>query len=170
MYGIAQVARGIETTDRQLTLGLHVDYLPLSWGFARVGYRWTRSLEDKSAPEERAIAEVDYPKTRGKLRFRGRTRVEFRWIGGEPSQRIRQRVEVEREVKLSKKQSLLPYATFELYWDSRYHAISRSAYRIGSRYVISHPVTVDLSAVRQDNRFGSPRAVDAIWLRLDLYY
>ena len=62
------------------------------------------------------------------------------------------------------------YATFELYWDSRYHAISRSAYRIGSRYVISHPVTVDLSAVRQDNRFGSPRAVDAIWLRLDLYY
>ena len=97
LYGLAQVARGLETTDRQLTLGLHVDYLPLSWGFARVGYRWTRSLEHTSAPEERAIAEVDYPKTRGKLRFRGRTRVEFRWIGGEPSQRIRQRVAVERD-------------------------------------------------------------------------
>jgi len=170
LFGLAQVARGLETTDRQLTLGLHVDYLPLSWGYVRVGYRWIRSLEDISAPEERALAEVVYPKTHGKVRVRGRTRVEFRWIGGEPSQRLRQRVEVDREVRLSKKQSLIPYATFELYWDSRYHAISRSAYRIGAKYVISHPVTVDLSAVRQDNRFGSPRAVDALWLRLELNY
>lgn len=170
LFGLSSIARGLETDDRQLTLGLHVDYLPLSWGYVRVGYSWIRSLEHTALPEERALAEVHFPKTTGKLRFRNRTRVEFRWIGGEPSQRIRERVQVEREVMVSDKHQLVPYVTYELYWDSRYHAISRSAYRIGSQYVVSHPVTIDLSAVRQDNRFGSPRAVNALWLRLELSY
>ncbi|HEY2379279.1 MAG TPA: DUF2490 domain-containing protein [Gemmatimonadaceae bacterium] len=170
LFGLAQDTRGLETTDRQLTLGLHVDDLKIPWGFARVGFRTIRSLGGSSAPEDRALAEVDFPSTKGRVRFRNRTRLELRWIGSEPSQRWRDRVQVEEHLDLPHKRELVPYATYEVYWDSRYHALSRTAYRFGSAITIVPHWVFDLSYARQDNRFGSPRHVNAIWSRLGLLY
>ena len=111
LFGLAQEARGIETTDRRLTLGLHVDDLKIPWGFARVGFRTIRSINGSSAPEDRALAEVTVPATKGRLRFRNRTRLELRWIGGEPSQRWRDRVQLESHYDLPHQRELVPYAT-----------------------------------------------------------
>jgi hypothetical protein len=170
LYGLAQVARGIETSDRQLTLGLHLDDLRIPWGFARVGFQTIRSISGSSAPEDRALAEVIAPATKGRLRFRNRTRLELRWIGGEPAQRWRDRVQLESHYDLPHQRELVPYATYEVYWDSRYHALSRTAYRAGSTITIVRHWVFDLSAARQDNRFGSPRHVDALWSRLEISY
>src|SRR5690349_18343107 len=170
LFGMAQEARGIETTDRQLTLGLHIDDLKMPWGFARVGFRAIRAIGGTSAPEDRAIAEITAPATTGQWRFRNRTRLELRWLGGEPSQRWRDRVLVERVVELPQHRELVPYATYEVYWDSRYHAIARTAYRFGSTITVVEHWVFDLSYVRQDNRFGSPRHVNALWSRLEMSY
>src|SRR5215472_14317822 len=51
LFGLAQDARGMETADRQMTLGLHLDDLRIPWGFARVGFRTIRSIGGTSAPE-----------------------------------------------------------------------------------------------------------------------
>ncbi|HEX4469012.1 MAG TPA: DUF2490 domain-containing protein [Gemmatimonadaceae bacterium] len=170
LFGMSQEARGIETTDRQLTLGLHVDDLEIPWGFARVGFRTIRSIGGSSAPEDRALAEVVAPSTKGRVRFRNRVRLELRWIGGEPSQRWRYRAQIEDHIRLPAKRELMPYATSELYWDSRYHALSRTAYRLGSTVTIVQHWVFDLSYARQDNRFGSPRHVNALWSRLEISY
>ena len=170
LFGMAQNARGLETTDQQLTLGLHVDDLRIPWGFARIGFRTIRSFDSPSQPEDRALAEVVAPATQGRLRLRNRVRLELRWIGGEPSQRWRYRVQVEDHVRLPAKRELVPYATYELYWDSRYHALSRTAYRFGSTITIVKHWVFDLSYARQDNRFGSPRHVNALWSRLEISY
>ncbi|HKW10791.1 MAG TPA: DUF2490 domain-containing protein [Gemmatimonadaceae bacterium] len=171
LFGMSQVARGLETDSRQLTLGIHVDYLPHSWIVWRVGYRWLRSISEPfSPPEERALGEVAVRRRVQKFAIRNRTRLELRWIAGEPSQRWRDQIRVDREVALSESRRLYPYATFELYWDSRYHALSRSAYRVGADLVMNRTLTFDLSYARQDNRFGSPRHVNAIWPRVELRY
>ena len=170
LFGLAQDARGIENTDRQLTLGLHVDDLAMPWGFARIGFRTIRSISGPSAPEDRALAEVTVPDTKGRIRIRNRVRLELRWIGGEPSQRWRYRAQVEDHVPLPAKRELVPYATAEVYWDSRYHALSRSAYRLGSTITIVPRWVFDLSGARQDNRFGAPRHVNALWSRLEVSY
>jgi len=170
LYGMAQEARGVETTDRQLTLGLHVDDLNIPWGFARVGIQTIRSIGGTSAPEDRALAELIAPATQGRVRFRNRVRLELRWIGGEPSQRWRYRAQIEDHLHLPANRELVPYATYELYWDSRYHALSRTAYRLGSTITIVPRWVFDLSCARQENRFGSPRRVNALWSRLEISY
>jgi len=170
LYGMAQLARAVEDSDRTLTLGLHLDDLEFPWGYARVGFQTIRSLEDESAPEDRVLAEAITSTTRRRLRFLNRVRFEARWIGGEPSQRWRERVQVEGHFDLPFKRELVPYATYEVYWDSRYHALSRTAYRFGSTVTIVEHWVFDLSYVRQDNRFGSPRHVNALWERLEISY
>lgn len=170
LFGLAQDARGMETADRQMTLGLHLDDLRIPWGFARVGFRTIRSIGGTSAPEDRALAEIVAPAAQGRLRFRNRVRLELRWIGGEPSQRWRYRAQLEDHVPLSAERALVPYATGELYWDSRYHALSRTAYRFGSRITVVQHWVFDLSYARQDNRFDSPRHVNALWSRLEISY
>ena len=170
LYGMAQEARGVENTDRQLTTGLHADDLAMPWGFARVGFQAIRSISGTSAPEDRALAEIYAPAMKGRLRFRNRVRLELRWIGGEPSQRWRYRAQVEDHIPLRAKRELVPYATYEVYWDSRYHALSRTAYRVGTTITIVQRWVFDLSYARQDNRFGSPRHVNALWSRLEVAY
>ena len=170
LYGMGQDARGVETTDRQRTLGLHVDDLRIPWGYARVGFQTIRSIGGTSAPEDRAVAEVVTPATTGRVRFRNRVRLELRWIDGEPSQRWRYRAQIEDHLRLPAKRELVPYATYEVYWDSRYHALSRTAYRLGSTITIVQHWVLDLSYARQDNRFGSPPHVNALWSRLEIAY
>lgn len=170
LFGLAQNARGLETNDQQLTLGLHVDDLRIPWGFARMGLRTIRSIGGASAPEDRALAEVVAPATKGRVRLRNRVRLELRWIGGEPSQRWRYRAQIEDHFRLPAKRELVPYVTYEVYWDSRYHALSRTAYRLGSTVTIVRHWVFDLSYTRQDNRFGSPRHVNALWSRLEISY
>src|SRR5947207_6556520 len=63
LYGMAQIARGVETRARTLTLGVHLDDLSPSWGFVRVGYRRLQSLESQGEPEDRLLAEVTVPAT-----------------------------------------------------------------------------------------------------------
>jgi len=130
----------------------------------------TRSLSSQDYREEKIVAELNTPTTTGRWRFRSRTRLEQRWISGVPSQRYRERLRLERQTTLWRRDSLLPYAAYELYYDTRYRALSRTGYRLGVELPLSSRLKLDPSAVRQDNRFGSPRHVSATAMTISLLY
>jgi len=130
----------------------------------------TRSLSSQDYREEKIVAELNTPATTGRWRFRSRTRLEQRWISGEPSQRYRERLRLERQTTLWWRDPILPYAAYEIYYDTRYRALSRTGYRLGVELPLASRLKLDPSAVRQDNRFGSPRHVSATAMTFSLLY
>ena len=168
--GTAAFTRSEEVDALELTGGLHAGVVT-SWGSARVGMNLTRSLSPNDYREEKIVAEVNAaPAIITGWRFSTRTRFEQRWIFGAPSQRYRERVRLERKTLLSRRYTILPYAGFEAYYDTRYHALSRTGYRLGVELPFSSRLRLDPSAVRQDNRFGSPRHVSATAMTVSLMY
>lgn len=168
VLGTLSSTRADEANTRDATLGLYVGAVT-DWGSFRVGTNITRSLSSEEYREDRVVVEANTPATTGRWRFRSRTRFEQRWILGAPSQRYRERLRLERETTLFHHQ-WLPYAVYELYYDTRYHALSRTGYRLGTELPLTTRLRLDVSTVRQDNRFGSPRHVDAMATTLSLLY
>ena len=166
--GTAAITRSEEADVVEGTVGLHAG-LAERWGSVRLGMNVTRSLSTQDYREEKIVAELNTPATTGTWRFRSRTRVEQRWISGEPSQRYRERLRLERQTRVWR-HSILPYGAYEVYYDTRYHALSRTGYRLGAEVPISAHFKVDASGVRQDNRFGSPRHVSATTMTISLLY
>jgi hypothetical protein len=169
VLGTLASTRADEANTRDATLGLYVGAVT-GWGSFRVGTNITRSLSTEDYREDRVVVEANAPMTTGRWRFRSRTRFEQRWILGAPSQRYRERLRLEREAKFFHNQSLLPYAVYELYYDTRYQALSRTGYRLGVELPLATRLKLDVSTVRQDNRFGSPRHVDAMATTVSLLY
>jgi hypothetical protein len=168
--GTAAFTRSEEVDALELTGGLHAG-LVTSWGSVRLGMNVTRARSPNDYREDKIVAEVNAarPITVG-WRFSSRTRIEQRWILGAPSQRYRERVRLERKTLISRRFTILPYGGFEAYYDTRYHALSRTGYRIGVELPLSSRLTLDPSEVRQDNRFGSPRHVSATAMTISLLY
>ena len=164
----AAFTRSEEVDALEATLGLHAGLVE-PWGTVRLGTNVTRSLSSNDYREEKLVAELNTPATSGTWRFRSRTRVEQRWISGESSQRYRERVRLERQTRLWRR-TVLPYAAYEVYYDTRYRALSRTGYRVGAELPISVRLKLDASGVRQDNRFGTPRHVSATAMTISLLY
>lgn len=177
LYGLASVTHTGDTGDRTGTLGLHVDYVSQSgfflWpsGFyTRLGYQYIGALNGPSYHEQRVIAELTAATRIFALRLVNRTRVESRWIGGRPSQRFRYRVRVDHAFEIGGPWVVTPFAAFEPYYDTQYNALSRTGYRLGGEVARGGPMRVDLSYVRQDNRFTDVRHVNALALQVGLWY
>lgn len=162
LYAFASMTRAEEANTLEPSVSANIDYLPLSWGFLRTGYRYIWSITSSPYDEKRWLFEATIPATTGRLRFRNRTELELRWVFGVPSQRYRDRLRVERDVDVRWLRRFVPYATYEVYYDTRYHALSRTGYRVGAAITFTPNVGLEITDLRQDNRFGSPRHVDAL--------
>jgi len=167
----ASVVAERESEQRNAAIGLYQDYLSLPFGYVRAGFRYTFSAHDASYRESRIVAEGVASKPVGShLRAFNRTRVEWRWINGEPSYRVRDRVQLQLASAVTRGPEWTPYGTFEAYYDSRYATISRLGSRIGAEGRISRHLSTDLYLARQENSRGSPRAVNAVGITLKLSY
>ena len=141
-----------EGTKREATIGLYQDYLSLPKGYLRAGYRFTFSTRDASYRESRIVGEgVLTAYSSDKARLLNRTRVELRWVNGAYSYRLRDRLHLQRLAAKNSRLGLAPYATFEVYYDSREGRISRLAGRIGSRGTPRRP-SVDRRVYRAPER------------------
>jgi len=169
LFAMAASARSADAAERQYKIGMHLDYLRLPWGVVRTGYRYMGSSSDEKSREQRVLFEATLPKTRGRLRFRNRTRLELRWISGEPSQRLRERVRLEGETT-ARGRHLTPYAMDEVSYDSRYHSISRNRFFVGAELSVGAHSTFDLAYCREEDRFSTIRKVNALVPKLAIRY
>jgi len=160
-----------EGSKRQATAGLYQDYLFLPSGYVRGGYRFTFSTHDASYRESRLVGEwVERVLSHGMARLVNRARFEMRWVNGEPSYRIRERLHLQRVPPKPRGLALAPYGTFEVYYDSRFGAISRLAGRVGTEARLVGPASVDVYVARQDNLRESPSYVNALGVTIKLVY
>jgi len=160
-----------EGSKRQATAGLYQDYLFLPNGYVRGGYRFTFSTHDASYRESRLVGEwVERVLSHGMARLVNRARFEMRWVNGEPSYRIRERLHLQRVPPKPRGLALAPYGTFEVYYDSRFGAISRLAGRVGTEARLVGPASVDVYVARQDNLRESPSYVNALGVTIKLVY
>jgi hypothetical protein len=160
-----------EGPKREATVALYQDYLWLPRGFVRAGYAFTFSTRDASYRESRVVSELnlarDLPKT---LRLVNRLRAELRWVNGEYSYRVRERLHLQRGVRLTQAPRVKPYGTVEAYYDSRYRAIARLAGRGGAEVRIGGPTSLDVYLARQDNLRSDPPFVNALGVTVTLSY
>jgi Protein of unknown function (DUF2490) len=160
-----------EAATRDAAIGLYQDYVSLPFGYIRGGYRYTFSTHDASYRESRIIAEgVGSRKIGSRVRALNRTRVEWRWINGDPSYRVRDRVQVQLESTATHGPAWTPYGTFEAYYDSRFNTVSRLGGRVGAEARITHRLSTDLYVARVVNSRDSPPAVNALGITLKVSY
>lgn len=160
-----------EGAKREGSVGIYQDYLQLPRAFIRVGYSYTFSTRDDSYRESRVVGELnlgrDLPKT---LRLINRLRGELRWVNGEQSYRVRDRIHVQRGARLSHNPRFKPYGTLEAYYDSRYRTIARLGGKVGSDIRLGGPAGVEIYLARQHNSRSKPRHVTALGLTVTLSY
>jgi len=127
--------------------GLYIDYrAPKDPASYRIGYVYSVSDPDDERArkvEHRIVLDYNY---RWKVGASGllidRTRVDLRNVEGSTSQRLRNRLQYEYEVRLGEN-GVVPYANLELSYDTRYSGLSRSRLELGATWVFSP--TADLT-------------------------
>jgi len=158
---------------REGTIGLYQDYLMLPRGYLRAGYRYSFSTRDASYRESRAVFEATFSVGAPfSMRVVSRLRPELRWVNGEYSYRVRERLHVGRLPLLLKQRGRFwaPYVTAECYWDSRVDAIARIAGRVGTEFALRGPATMDVFLARQNNTRPDRFYVNALGTVLKLNY
>ena len=160
-----------EGAKREATVGLYQDYLMLPAMFFRGGYRYTFSTRDASYRESRIVTEANITAySSHPMRLVNRSRLELRWVNGESSYRIRDRLHLQRMPADPKGLALAPYVTFEAYYDSRYRTIARIGGRVGTELHVYGPTSMDVYIARQSNSRSEPRYVNALGVTAKLNY
>jgi hypothetical protein len=137
----------------------------------RVGYRYVFPYGGDSPDENRGVVEATarYPLTHGVL-VSDRNRMDLRWIDGIFSWRYRNRLTVEREFSVGRFR-FVPYARGEIYYDSRYDKISRTALIGGSSFPITRHFELESYFEHQNDSGGSSnRTVSAVGMVANLYF
>jgi hypothetical protein len=138
----------------------------------RVGYQALGSPDNRgSGPEERrAILEltgrVPLP---NQIWLVNRGRVDLRELGGEPSQRYRLRVGLERETIVAGVVTV-PYAQAEAYYDTRYDSLNRMVYQFGAEIALTKQWRIEPYYARQDDTRSTLAHVDRIGLVLKYFH
>lgn len=185
LFFLGTITRSRETrANIEGQVGAHVDYFFHPRFFVRGGYRRVTSLGDEEDPydEHRLILEQTFrlPVPAGLL-LSDRNRGDLRWVNGEFSARYRNRLTLEREFKVWER-ALTPYASGELYYDSRFDTWNRNRYAFGLQIAVTRGAPVakfispkksmvlDLYFMRQNDSRSQPTHVNALGLTVNLYY
>jgi len=138
--------------------------------WARVGY--TRLSDFAGAPpshENRLILELTARfALPGEVWAVNRTRIDLRDKDGTSSTRLRDRLQLEREMSLFGAVTV-PYVNVEPFYDSRYDAVVRWRYETGIEIVMNAHWRVEPHYLRQEDSQSEPRHTNAFGLILKYY-
>lgn len=165
-------------------IGAHIDYIPNDHLILRTGYRYGTSVGDPDDPfkEHRLLTEQTLRKMLpGALLLSDRNREDFRFVNGDFSFRYRNRVTIEREVHLFKGRTITPYASAEIFYDTRFSAWNRNRFAIGVQQSLrrgpllkmllpKRQVVLDLYYIRQNDSRSEIQHVNGIGAALAFYF
>ena len=190
LYFLATVSKSVEDGEfrnsqaYEAQVGAHLDYIPNEHVILRAGYRYGSSVGGDSDPfkEHRFLTEQTLRKSLpGGLVLSDRNREDFRFVNGDFSFRYRNRVTVEREIPLFRKRTITPYASGEVFYDTRYGIWNRNRYAVGVQVSLRRGELMrtllprrqgilDIYFMRQnDSRSDSPH-VNALGAALSFYF
>ena len=191
LFFLGTVSRAVEDGELigsdafECQFGAHFDYIPNKHVVLRIGYRFGRSLGDTDDPytENRLITEQTFRKMiKGDVLLSDRNRQDFRWVNADFSFRYRNRLTIEREFGTFKGRTITPYASGEVYYDTRHGTWNRNRYAAGFQFPMlrrhaplkmlfpDRDIVLDVYYMRQNDSKSSPRHVNAIGLAVNLYF
>jgi hypothetical protein len=130
----------------------------------RVGVRYGSSLpsSETSSEEWRGIAEIT---CRASIPLdilaSLRNRVDFRWLDGTYSTRYRARLTLERDTEIFSTYTLIPYASCEVFYDSRLMSWNRVRYQLGVTFPVVRMLALEAYYLRQEDWGSQPAHVNA---------
>jgi hypothetical protein len=98
-----------------------------------------------------------------------RTRADFRWIGGEYSNRYRFRFDLSREFAV-RDRAVVPYCNFEWFYDTRYDDWARTLLTLGAEVTMTDHFRYEVYLARQADRVPEDKDLNALGVVLKWYY
>jgi hypothetical protein len=134
------------------------------WG--RIGYRHGNATNGGPFYENRLLAEQIFRVPLG-FGFSAdfRTREDFRWLDSGFSVRLRERIQVQRDVTIGD-YLFTPYASAEVYYDTKYNQMARYRLIVGVTLPVYRHFSVEPYLARQVDNAGSFTVTNAIGLTL----
>ena len=136
-----------------------------------VGYEYTRTTQnDKTKNENRIIIEATPRYVPGAgFMLTDRNRLEFRWKNGSYNARYRNKLTIDRSLKLQNF-SFTPYASGELFYDRNLHSWNENRYAFGVQLPYKKRLMVDLYYLRKNCTACSQDHMNVMGLTLNLYF
>jgi hypothetical protein len=150
----------------QAEVGLTFEHHFTNWFWGRLGYRHGNATDGGPFQENRLLAEQIFSMPLG-FGFSAdfRTREDFRWLDTGFSVRLRERIQVQRDVTIGS-YLFTPYASAEVYFDTKYRQMARYRLIVGVTLPIDQHFFVEPYIVRQVDNAGSFTITNAIGLTL----
>jgi len=137
----------------------------------RIGYRYIFPFTEEGSNEHRGVLELTarHPLVRGVL-VSDRNRLDIRSIEGAKSWRYRNRLTIEKEFSMGHFR-FSPYVRGEIYYDSRYDSVSRTALIGGSTFPLTRHFEFEWYFEHQNDSGGSSnRTVNAVGVVANFYF
>jgi len=136
----------------------------------RVGYLNSRPRNNSgTSTEHMATAEATArAQLRGGLLLSDRNRFDFRWVDGEPKNRYRNRLKLERTFGIGRFQ-FTPYAHAEVFYDLKPRDWSRLRYAAGAEFSITRRIVLEGYFLRQNTWASVPQFVNALGTAVQFY-
>jgi hypothetical protein len=141
--------------------------------WARVGYdrifEATDSMGTEVAENRGVVALFGRVPLPAAVWLETRTRADFRWIGGEYSNRYRFRLDLSREFAV-RERAVVPYCNFEWFYDTRYDDWSRTLATLGAEVTMTDHFRYEVYVARQADRIPDEKDLNALGVALKWYY
>jgi hypothetical protein len=175
LYFPLSETRADETDHAQALAGVSYDRAIDSTLSVRGGYRyiWELAPPEGVRPylEHQVVAELfARPWPGAKLEMVDRSRIELRWVDGDPSWRVRNRVRLGRVIPRRRVVSIMPYGTLEGTYDSRYRSINRVRLSLGAATRFTRWIGVDVYAARQRDTRADAAKLAAAGATINVYF
>jgi hypothetical protein len=128
-------------------------------------YTATQPFAGEDRRENRLTLETTGGVSLGRWTVSDRNDIDRRFIDPKPTTRYRNRVQLERKLRLAHT-ALRGFASDEISYEWRYNAWTRNRFIIGAGKSLSERVTLDLYYVRQNDGYGHPGDLNAVGFTL----
>ena len=133
----------------QAEQGLTFEHQFADYFLGRIGYRHGASTEGGTYNENRLLLEQTFRLyLPSKVIVDARTREDFRWLDSGFSVRLRERLQVQRDVTIDN-YTFTPYTSAEVFFDTRYGQFARYRLTLGVTFPIVKHISVEPYLVRQ---------------------
>jgi len=167
--------RDRDTGDRTNGDGaIYLDYRLSEQISLRGGFDYARTLAQspgqQDSVEHRYVLDFNYRWHFGEAtRLTDRTRTDLRDSDGSSSYRIRNRLQLEHEMKFTE-HTVVPYVNVEAYYDSRYDTVSRIRTEAGATTSIGKRVVLDLYLGRQHDSHPQVQDTNGFGITVNAYF
>jgi hypothetical protein len=137
------------STTYQAEQGLTFEHQFTDYFLGRIGYRHGASTEGGAYNENRLLLEQTFRLyLPSKVIVDARTREDFRWLDSGFAVRLRERLQVQRDLTIGN-YTFTPYTSAEVFFDTRYGQFARYRLTLGTTFPIDKHISVEPYLIRQ---------------------